>query len=108
MGTRSSSPATTRSTQQPGEQLLGRELSILPTRCLTPVEAATEVAPGEETREQTQGSSSEIIIQLATASLGSLVGSERLRLPTPFLGTPVVEYNYISLISTWLKTFFVG
>merc|ERR1719445_2560673 len=57
--------------------------------------AATEVAPGEETREQTQGSSSGTTIQLATASLGSLVGSERLQSPTPFLATPVVEYNYI-------------
>merc|ERR1711936_320304 len=56
--------------------------------------AATEVAPGEGTREQTQGSSSGTTIQLATASLASSVGSERLRLPTPFLGTPVVEYNY--------------
>merc|ERR1712209_299992 len=45
----------------------------------------TKVALGEGTREQTQGSSSGTTIQLATASLGSLVGSERLRSPTLFL-----------------------
>merc|ERR1712213_127774 len=56
--------------------------------------AGTEVAPGEEPREQPQGSSSGTTIQLATASSDSSVGSERLRSPTPFLGTPVVEYNY--------------
>jgi len=101
MWTRSSSPATTRSTQQPGERLLGRELSTLPTRCWIPAEAATEVAPEEGTREQTQGSSSGTTIQLATASLGSSVASERLRSPIPFLATPVVEYNH----SVWSISF---
>merc|ERR1712141_477121 len=57
--------------------------------------AAWGAALGEETREQTQGFSSGTTIQLATASLGSSVGSERLRSPTPFLATPVVEYNHI-------------
>merc|ERR1711928_175271 len=56
-------------------------------------QAATEVAPEEGTRAQTQGSSSGTTIQLATASLVSSVGSERLRSPTLFLGTPVVEKN---------------
>merc|ERR1712032_1570723 len=55
MGTQSSSPATTRSTQQPGEP--PSELSSLtfPTRCSTRAGAATEGAPGAATREQTPG-----------------------------------------------------
>merc|ERR1712107_533397 len=38
----------------------------------------------------TRGGNSGTKIQLATASLGSSVGSERLQSPTLYLGTPVV------------------
>merc|ERR1712012_55322 len=51
------------------------------------------------TREGNQGTNTRFFLgnnnPVGNGLLGFLVGSERLRSPTPFLGTPVVEYNYI-------------
>merc|ERR1712032_944611 len=103
MGTQSSSPATTRSTQQPGEPPSELALSTLPTRCSTRAGAATEGAPGAATRERTPGSSLATTTLLATAWSDS---SEDLELPpslTVSLEIHVVKTLCLSYILTAIK-----